>query len=265
MALVVLGAGAALTLHSRSTLEADEIKSGVNTVISREPRDTSVVAVAMPVPAVISKSAEFDRLAKTGNPTDALLAYRIAANCETAQAWRTSIGQSPNDLSPQQFEKSIASLPKVEDVCGDLTPAQRASRQQYIVKAGLAGVHGAFLNLTTLEGPKGMLHSFSDDARWRALEQEAMEAGLKTADPGTLLGRESFLYNCTEQDMTKCKPAPAGGLTLWVASETARAIDQGKLVPVFDPNLYTGTLSLEEAKNAIADGQALVATAQRQP
>ena len=125
----------------------------------------------------------------------------------------------------------IATLPAREAACGDLSPGQIASRTQYIVTAARAGVHGALMNLVSIEGPNGMLHSFSkDDPEGAQIEHDAVEASLATADPGALLAAGANRHlrgkgRCQLQAESK-KLFGIGS-----ASETARAIDEGKLPP----------------------------------
>jgi len=237
------------------------VPSAMAVLTNREPMPAATVTNEILTPTkVVSKSAEFDRLAGTGNPSDALRAYRIAANCQHVMVWQTLLKQSPNAMTIQEH---IASLPKVEDACGDLSPGQRASRAQYIAKASLAGVHGALANLIMFEGPQGLLHTYTeDDPAWKRLEHDAVEASLATADPDALLTRAGQ-NTCKEEDPRACKPSPES-LRDWVASQESRALDQGKPVPVFDPNRYATALTLEVAKQAIADGHTIVAAARRQ-
>ncbi len=268
VALAILGGGLVLGLRGGpAALEPSQGKTILTPVVLRESSEKLKSAAISTDSTILSRSQEFDRLVRTGAPSDALQAYRIAANCEYAKAWQALIKESPNDMSPQQYREYSASLPKIDEVCGDLSPAQLVSRKTYIVKASIAGVHGAYGNLMMLEGPQGMLRSFKDDDEWKNVANEALTAGVKTADPDTLLGKAMAVSPCTERDTTKCKvptqAAQAESLTLWVASEEARAIDQGKPVPVVDPSRYTPNLPLEVAKKAIADGRALVANAQR--
>lgn len=226
-----------------------------------QPESTTAPATTSSVSEPVkSKSAEFNRLARTGKPADALKAWSMAAGCAGNDQWKALLQQKPY-ANLKENRDYLAELPSREAACGDLSPGQIASRTQYIVTAAKAGVHGALLSLVSIEGPNGMLHSWSkDDPEWAQLEHDAVEASLATADPGALMGR---IGTCTEKDVTQCKPDPSA-LRDWVAAETSRAIDQGKPPPKFDPNRYAKSLSLEVAKKAIADGQTIVAT-RRQP
>jgi len=229
------------------------------------PKDTQQPTV-MPTsslpsaPEIISKFAEFERLAKSGKPSDAYRAWSLAAGCEAAVQWKAVLQAQPNAMDTRQ---ATDKLPSREAACGDLSPGQIASRVQYIVTASRAGVHGAAMNLISFEGPDGLLHTYSrDDPEWMQLEHDAVQASLATADPGTLLMRATG-KTCQEEDISKCKPDPSA-LRDYVASQTSQAIDEGHPPPKFDPNKYAKSLSLEVAQKAIAEGQMIVAT-RRQP
>ena len=228
---------------------------------STQPAQVAVVARQQ----VASKSAEMKRLGDTGNPVDAYRAYRLAADCVQTRLWQTQVQQQSNSTEPL-LRAHLAKHPKVEQVCGDLSPGQIASRSQYLRTAALAGVHGAFQALMMYEGPQGMLATYADDAEWKALERDALQASLRTADPAALLGRSDFLLNCENQYDKDCKPDIEQVLKYWVAARDARALARGEPLPAANDPVtarYSKLLPSEVAERAIAQGRQLVATAAR--
>lgn len=105
-------------------------------------------AVAAPASAasaarvITSKSAEVDRLSKTGDPKDAFAAYELLFACADA---RISSLNGPH-LIPE-FEAQRQKMPTPAEVCGDITPGQIASRRALVMRAAEAGVHGAVARL----------------------------------------------------------------------------------------------------------------------
>ena len=161
----------------------------------------------------------------------------------------------------------IATLPAREAACGDLSPGQIASRTQYIVTVARAGVHGALMNLVSIEGPNGMLHSFSkDDPR----------VGADRARCGRSITRD-----CRSRCTAGCwrESAPARKRTLPTASRIQEALrdwvrfrdrarnrrrEAAAEVAAGCETAIRWALSLEVAQKAIADGQTIVAT-RKQP
>jgi hypothetical protein len=253
--VVAVGAPAATAPHAPGPMAVQPSQTDAPALAATTASSSSAGA---------SKAAEFNRLIQTGKPVDALTAYKLAAGCEGHKAWAALAKQAP--LEDQRL--FAAQAPK--DPCGDLSPGQIATRLELLRIALDAGVHGALAALVSTEGPHGVLHTIADGPQWRALENAAIAAGEKSADPYTLLSRSSFYMNChnTGQPCETSDADKAKALMYWVAFQEAKKLD--KMPPAMSSggsetlvDRYSKSLPPEVAQKAIDEGKTLVATARR--
>jgi hypothetical protein len=278
--LWVPGAGVALVLavvHSMQPEDRDAVSlkphpestfvpSVINAFTPKEPVLETFSRARALAPALRVEperlSAEVTRRSSTGRPADAYLAYRLSAHCEAHRTTRAAMLQ---EADRSRIEALLQQLPAEHEVCGDLSAAQIARRVEWLQKAALAGVHGAYASLVAIEGPSGLLGSMADGDAFRELRAQAFEAALETADPDALLEKSHSARSCGDDHSKPCRADPAQSLAYWVAFHEAKALDDGTQPPP-DSELaapYARDLPPDALSRAIADGRSLAASARR--
>lgn len=224
-----------LNIHAPTTLASN---------VSAAPRE-ALTPVAPPearTPTPIwdrsSLSREFDRLAKSPKPAEKYAAWKLAEECK----WAHVI--SPKEASPE--------------VCGDLQPGQWDGgqvRADLIRVAALAGVHHAWWDLLTREGPTATFHSFQDGPEYQELEATAHRIALEVADPQALMVEQG----------RHMKSDPTKSVALWAAFRLSRAADRAE---PYQPEQdgYLAELATKRGADlpqAITNAKALIAEANR--
>ena len=207
---------------------------------------SSAVAPGIPKQSI---AAEVDRLVATHNPTDAFAAYRLIRNCMNARRDQLVVAEwaANNDKSK---------VPSVSAACGDLSPGQVASRNQYLSLAAKAGINGAAGALAE-EGPRGdgvVMSIAPDDAEQAAYIQavkEAVAAGAAAGDYWSLLSMSNS-YDIADSG----KPDYVAALKYFVAADDAYKRDHGKDFNSFKggSDRYKAFIPAEQAAGAIQAG-----------
>jgi hypothetical protein len=163
--------------------------------------DRSVAATAAasaPSVDATDLAAQVDRWAASGDPADAMRAYRTVHDCLEArrderrpsedvsrerEAFEESVHPGPNTQVFRQWKRSAA-------LCGNLRSDQIQTRMQWLMRAAAAGVPMAAMDFI-YEGPggDGMLQDLNVPRApltdtWRAQRDAYIDAGLQQCDEG---------------------------------------------------------------------------------
>lgn len=258
LALAVVSVVLLRAMQGQSINVPSESLKLTNAVSSSEP---AISKPAPPAPqlsekGVDSKSAEIERLRKTGNPLDAYAGYKLIRDCFTARQSEVEVAQDPDPA-----HRASAISPTV--ACGDMSPGQIVGRRQLLEVAASAGVHGAALSFG-LEGPDGYgvkeepnLND-PDFVEWQSRILSHMEVGVKTGDRWSLMGMSDRYENGTdgEKDFPKA-------LAYWVAMTELEKSRTGRL-PRWTENIInrlSQAMTPAQAQAAIASGQKIAAAA----
>lgn len=158
-------------------------------------RDRAKPTGVAPAPAPTSLNAKYAAL-KVGTPKERYEAYRLVADCVekgSGGTFATTLG------------KFGIGYPAQHEVCGDLTPGDKAEAQSLLIAAAKAGVHNAFRDLALDQAQNGPMAKHTgvylpDSAQTKALLDEALAAAIGTADPFALIVASTRLRNGSQED-----------------------------------------------------------------
>lgn len=228
------------------------------------PGHEAVVAAAEPPPEPgRSVAAEVERLARSADVRDAMLAYSLVDRCIRAREAEAAIASLPRTPENQEIRHELAASPaRASEVCRGLSSAQIAGRLSLLERAASAGVPGAAVALAE-EGPFGdrsALEQRPDDplvVDWKRHVVELMQAAAHFGDRASMVALSTAF-----QGGGLAEREPQQALAYWIAqSETTRLA--GGRVSRNDGHItaaLSSGLTPEQVAAAIEQGHKLAAS-----
>lgn len=145
-----------------------------------QPSITSEAGNPAPPKPQESLSARVSTLVASGSPRDALDAFKLLDQCVIAREAQGGDEEAPRDPDKAAHRYSP------EEMCGDLTPGQIASRYQLVEKAAKAKVPGAAARLAQLAPDGRPGYEVWTDPNYAAWKREALDLARAAAKRGDI-------------------------------------------------------------------------------